>query len=253
VKKWFAVIPALVLLTLAGHANAQVCVSTAQNCGPPHGSFLDLSVPNSDGSGNTTSVPKTYTTYTANFTAIYALTYLTFAFRDDNANLELANVSLADAATPATNLLLNGNFALGVVGHAQPLDWLYNEPAYLANSPFSGFTGKVGSACGPGGVNCYTDGSVQGYDEIAQGVATTIGDTYTLTFQLDENGGPGPGGLTTFRQLSNNGHITDASGNGIDLLAYQEQAPAWVPEPASLVVMGSGLLGLALGRRRKRN
>src|SRR5262249_19114314 len=163
-------------------------------------------VPNSDGSGNSTTVPVVYQTYTANFMATVATTYLTFALRDDKAFLFLDDISLTDLTTPSGNLLLNGDFSGGVVGTA-PANWTYLHPAEGGPGGGTG-GGGGGGGCGPGGVgNCYNSGATQGYDGITQPVATAIGDTYQLTFKLNGGGGLNP---TTFSALSNNGNIINS-------------------------------------------
>ena len=103
---------------------------------------------------------------------------------------------------------------------------------------------------------------MQAYDAITQVVSTTIGDTYNLSFAYTDNGS-----LTTFRDLSTNGVTTGTGGNGIDILAYAQAGlpsacpantvctnpPSPViptPEPASLAVLGAGLFGLSMVRRR---
>ncbi len=191
---------------------------------------------------NGTPVPHTYTSYSTSFVAASALTNLSFAFREDPAFLELDNVVLTTGG--GSNLVVNGDFESGPSGVQAPTGWTYLN----IFGAFAG--GVVNTSCGTGGSRCYFDGAVQAYDSITQAIATVVGQTYNLTFDLNDNGG-----LTTFSNQSTNGNVTGTGGNGIGLLVYAGNlpTPATVPEPATLAIFGLGLAGLGLMRRRKRS
>ena len=222
----------LIATTLATALASVPAFATASNNPPPAGPvILDLSG---------TPVPHTYTGYSTTFTAASSSTNLSFAFREDPAFLELDNVSLTTGGGP--NLVANGDFESGPVGNPQPAGWTY------LNMFGATFGGTVMAGCGVGGSTCYYDGAVQAYDSITQAIATTVGKTYTLNFQLNDTGP-----LTTFSPLSTNGDTTDTNGNGIDLLVYAGAIPTPAPEPASLALLGAGLAALGLSRLRKRS
>jgi hypothetical protein len=191
---------------------------------------------------NGTVIPHVYTQYTTNFVATDATTNVSFAFREDPSFLFLDDVDVHDTTVVGPNLLLNPGFELGPVGANAPTNWTY------LNTFGASFAGVVQAGSGRGGGNSYFDGAVQAYDGITQGIATTVGHTYSISFWLNDNGP-----FNTYSRLSTNGDVSGTGGNGVDLLVYAGAIPTitTVPEPATLTLVGIGLA--AAYRRRRRS
>ena len=224
--------------TTAGAAHAQL---------PPPGYILDVGSLNSYG-----TTPAAYTQYSVDFIATLNQTTVSFAFREvpaffsfDDASVALTGGGPNLLADPgfesATN---NSNFPDGWTRFIQPIDQTAigivqtGTPNGLADNPNSG-------------LSYWADGSVEGYDGLAQTVATNIGSTYTISFFLaddfidhDINNNP-------FQGSFNNPNI-DAfvyAGGG---LPVNTVVASGAPEPTAwaLMIGGFGLAGAALRRRR---
>jgi len=146
--------------------------------------------------------------------------------------------------TGGPELILNGGFEAGPVGANAPTNWTF------LNTFGATFAGVVATNDPHTGTNNYSDGAVQAYDGITQAIATAVGQTYTISFWLNDNSGN-----NTFSRLSTNGDVSGTGGNGIDLLVYGGAIPTLaVPEPETyaMLLAGLGMLGF-IARRRKQN
>jgi PEP-CTERM motif len=201
---------------------------------PPPGAILDL-----DG----TPIPHSYKQYTTpTFIATSTTTNISFAFREDPAFLFLDDVTMKNVTKASAVPVVNGGFELGPVGASAPTGWTYLN---MFGASFGGFVSNNNPHTGS---NNYYDGAVQAYDGITQAISTNIGDSYTISFWLDDNGP-----YTTFSRLSTNGDNTDTGGNGVDLLVYAGAIPQMAtPEPASLALVGLGIGTLLANKLRRK-
>ncbi|HKM47013.1 MAG TPA: Ig-like domain repeat protein [Terriglobales bacterium] len=156
---------------------------------PPSVQILDLSGQPLPGGGN----GETYVQYTADFTATQTSATITFAFRDDPADISFANVSVVDVTADSAVPLANNDFSQGTVG-STPTSWTW------ANVSGTGSEGVVQT--GPSycytELYCWYDGSSQGYDTISQAITTVAGHNYQVSFFVAENSfcSTNGGGLT---------------------------------------------------------
>jgi hypothetical protein len=174
-----------------------------------------------------------YQTYCFQSTATSSTTLLSLLFRNDPAWTAMDNVSVVKTGT-SVNLLLNGGFDTSVGGHI-PDNWLAVGTQGL---PAAG-------DWNPGGGNGYwLDGAIGGFDGLAQVVATTPGDSYTICFDLRSNTMNNPVSIATevyFGDLPP-GNVVTGVGSGANVI---------MPEPTGTMFLGLSLGGLALRRRRR--
>src|SRR5205823_13232888 len=103
--------------------------------------------------------------------------------------------------------------------------------------------GANGGNCAPntphGGTQQWCDGSVEGYDALYQALPTTVGSTYNISWWLGDNSGGQTRPTINMLVYATNGLPTGTQ-------------PVGVPEPATFLLMGFGMIGVALVRRRRR-
>ena len=139
--------------------------------------------------GGVTPVANTWQQYTYTFTATLPSTYITFLFKNNPDHTGLDDIALA-LAGGGSNLVLNPGLetpgtvispsvtipanwiSVGTPGLSFPGTWFHSSP---------GMPGNGGTHTGSG---MWLDGAIDGFDGIAQATATTVGQSYTLTFWL---------------------------------------------------------------------
>jgi len=248
---WKAAFAAALVLAVASQAQAQ-------NLLPPPSGLLILDL-------GGTQIHPAYTPYEAAFVATTSESTVTFVFRHDPGFFAFDDASAVDTTTPLTNLLQNPGFEVGaptLSGEGVP-DWTYFEQAGLVDVglPVLGFEAATptNTLIAHTGGFFWDDGATGGYDGIDQTFATTVGDTYDVSFYLAEinsNGFATPN--NDYQQTCTNG-LSGTDCNGIDVVVYAgdglpptgDLPEGDLPEPSSLALLSAAVGGVALMRRKR--
>ncbi len=235
-----AVASALVAATAALYA----APAFAQD--PPPGAILNLAT------ANPGLVLNGYQQFTTSFVATGTSTTVAWAFREVPAFFAFDDASVTMAGS-TNNLLTDPGFERATVGVNIPDDGWYRfiQPVDVsAIGTVSSTTSSYG--CPPNlahsGNVFWCDGSVEGYDGLYQLIATTVGQTYNVSFWLGDNSGSV---LTapTINALVYAG--LDLPGGTIPVGPTPPPVTS-TPEPATIALVGAGLLALTETARRKR-
>lgn len=140
-----------------------------------------LDIPGSGVADDTTG--QSYSHYTYTYTATLEQTYLTFQFRQDPAYWGLDDISVKNSA--GTEQLANGGFETGTFSGWTTIGATGNTAAGVVRAGTPGADPTHTHS----GSYTYYDGVVGGVDGIFQSFKTTVGETYTVSFWLANDGG----------------------------------------------------------------
>lgn len=157
-----------------------------------------------------------------------------------------------------TNMSFNygnhGNF--GAVGHwgggGPDMGWVDNAPDFTPGAPAAGEWHHLVYSYDGTTTRAYSDGELQNSEELGAGVINTHTDTKIAVASQWEGDGvtltPGLRGSLSIGAL----RIHDGVLNDEQIMSnYLEELPTYVPEPTALALIGIGLLGFGIARRRR--
>lgn len=233
---------------LAAPASATVGVA-------PSGAILDLAQYTNNG-----LTPYAYTQYTTSFVASSTNTTVSFIFRDDPTYISFDDASVT-LASGGSNLLADPGFESAAPYSSFPQGWTTISQSNVGGVISSGT--PTGDADNPyDGAYYWRDGIVGAFDGLAQTVPTVVGDTYTVSFYLAEDGNApdnnGGGGSDVVSEDVSGGSYVFGASDGIDAAVYAGAGiPAGfavAPEPSTwaLMLTGFALLGGAVRGARSR-
>jgi fibronectin-binding autotransporter adhesin len=189
-----------------------------------------------------------YTEFTTSFTGdITGTEFVSFAFRDAPGFFAFDDASVIQQGdTTNTNLLTDGDFESNTPGNVattSPVGWQYwSQPVDNTGVGQVAASGTNQYGCNVpahSGTYFWCDGSLEGYDALYQPIATTLGQTYNIAFWLEEDSGQNIVNPTL--------DMLVYAGDSIPVASATTGA---TPEPASLGLLGVGLLAFSLIRRR---
>jgi hypothetical protein len=199
--------------------------SALANNAPPPGAILDLN--------GSPLIGADYRPFSTTFVATTARTLISFAFQDDPGYIGFDNASVSSGG--GANLLSNPGFETGNTSGWTTFHQAGTMNDGFVTTSFAGLTAASGSYF-------WVDGATNGYDGLQQTIATTIGATYTISFdlaqieQINVNS-------ALFSSLVTNA-CAGVDGDAIDTLVYAQplpDPPAPVSEPGALFLLASGL------------